>query len=162
MAMIVLSRGKTAIVDDTDYDWLIAGPKWTCDSKDYAVRHVYENGRRVMEKMHRVILSAPPNQNVDHRNTDTLDNRRSNLRLATMQLNGANRKKQRLHAGKPTKSAFKGVWFDPKRSKWIASITVNGHRRQIGRFLSETEAAKAYDQAAVGAWGSYARPNFSQ
>jgi len=46
MAVIALSRGKVAIVDDIDYDWLMAGPKWTCDSKNYAVRHVYENGRR--------------------------------------------------------------------------------------------------------------------
>jgi len=161
MAVIALSRGKVAIVDDIDYDWLMAGPKWTCDSKNYAVRHVYENGRRVMEKMHRVILRAPPEQDVDHRDTDTLNNHRSNLRLATMELNGANRNKQRLHAGKPTKSVFKGVWFDAKRSKWRATIRVKGHLRQIGRFLSEIEAAKAYDQAAIAAWGKYARPNFT-
>lgn len=161
MALITLSRGAVAVVDDADYAWLTNGPKWSCDAKNYAVRHVYAvDGRRIMEKMHRLILGAHPNQKVDHKNTDTLDNRRANLRLATVQLNGANRKKQLHYAGKPTKSKFKGVWFDPKRNRWRASIRINGKLQQLGRFLSETKAAEVYDQAATEAWNNYARPNF--
>ena len=161
MALIELSRGMVAIVDDADYDWLMDGPKWSCDAKNYAVRHVYDStGRRVMEKMHRLIAGAAPLQKVDHEDTDTLNNRRSNLRLATVKLNGANRKKQPKYAGKPTKSKFKGVWFDPKRNKWRTTIRVNNKLKQLGRFPSEIEAAQAYDKAAVEAWAEFARPNW--
>lgn len=161
MALITLSRGKEAIVDDTDYEWLIAGPKWSCDAKNYAVRHIYDStGRRIMEKMHRLIVGAAKGQKVDHEDTNTLNNRRNNLRLATVKLNGANRNKQSNYAGRPTKSKFKGVWYDKKRDKWRATITVNGKLTQIGRYPSEIEAAKAYDNAAEETWGPFARKNF--
>jgi hypothetical protein len=161
MALIELSRGMVAVVDNADYGWLMRGPKWSCDSKGYAVRHVYDaSGHRVMEKMHRLIAGAAPHQKVDHKDLDTLNNHHSNLRLATVALNGANRRKQRVYAGKPTQSKFKGVRFDPKRNRWRATVRINGKLKQVGRFPSEIEAAKAYDKAAAEAWSEFARPNF--
>jgi len=39
-------------------------------------------------------------------------------------------------------------------------VTVNGKQRYLGLFLDPIEAAKAYDRAALEAFGEFAVPNF--
>jgi hypothetical protein len=156
MALIPLSHGQVAIVDDSDFEWLRKGYKWSCDSDGYAVRHYYdENGKRKMEKMHRVIYGAKRGELVDHRNRNTLDNQRHNLRSSTYSRNGANRAKQ----SKPALSTFKGIWFDPKREKWRAALRFNGKTIFIGRYSTEEEAASAYNKKATEMWNEHARLN---
>jgi hypothetical protein len=72
----------------------------------------------------------------------------------------ANQRKGGMYAGKPTSSRFKGVTWDKRANKWLAQIVVKGQGRSLGRYLDETDAARAYDRAAREAWGSYARCNF--
>lgn len=108
---------------------------------------VYATSKHV--KMHSLILDVPM---VDHKNGDTLDNRRCNLRSATSSQNNRRRKSK-------GSSSFKGVSWDAKNLKWRASICV-GREINLGRFLSEEDAAQAYDQAALKHFGEYARCNF--
>ena len=159
MAEVILSNGGKALVDDSDLS-KISGYKWLKDSQGYAVCHTYsESGRRIMLKMHRVIVNACSSDLVDHRNTDErLDNRRSNLRIATHSLNGANRRKSPTHAGRKTTSKFKGVTWEYK--SWLAQVRVNGKLLRLGKFQNETGAAEAYDSAAVRHFGQFARTNF--
>lgn len=87
--------------------------------------------------------------------------RRQNLRVATKQQNGANRGK---FAGTFT-SQYKGVTNREKHladptAPWLARIRVNGKLIQIGRFVSEHEAALAYDAAAIQHFGEFAKLNF--
>lgn len=103
--------------------------------------------------LHRVLLGEPPCE-VDHRNGNGLDNRRSNLRLATHAQNLAN---TRPRIG--TSSRFKGVsWFRSKR-RWEAYICVERQKRRLGYFHDEEAAARAYDAAALEAWGEFALTN---
>lgn len=156
MAIIKLSRGKAAIVDDIDYTRLMTGPKWCCDSKGYAVRHIrLINGCRSMEKMHRLIIGAIPGQKVDHRDHNTLNNQRYNLRTATVRFNGQNRVRT---VGKKT-SVYKGVYMN-NWGKYRASIRVNGVAIHLGMFTKEETAAHAYDEAARRYFGEFARTNF--
>ena len=57
-------------------------------------------------------------------------------------------------------SKYKGVTWDKSRSLWIAGVKVDGKRFNLGRFKDEGDAARAYDAAALKAWGEYARLNF--
>ena len=57
-----------------------------------------------MISMHREIAGARDGEDVDHRNRDSLDNRRRNLRKCTKSQNGANRPAQRDNS-----SGYKGV-----------------------------------------------------
>lgn len=87
---------------------------------------------------------------VEHENRDRDDNRWSNLRKATNSQNQANAK------WSTNTSGFKGVSWQPSRGKWIAKITVNGLSKNLGRYDSIVDAAKAYRQAAIEAWGEFA------
>jgi hypothetical protein len=102
-------------------------------------------------------MDAPKGLLVDHRNSDSLDNRRTNLRLATHSQNQCNRRKR-----KNTSSRFRGVYFRKENRKWAAFISVAGKKIFLGYFDSETEAARVYDAAAKKYRGGFARLNFPE
>jgi hypothetical protein len=106
--------------------------------------------------LHRFIMSAPVGKLVDHINpSDTLDNRTSNLRLATKHENSHN---QRPRIGNSSK--YKGVSWYKRHSKWQVSIGVNGKRKHLGLYTAEIDAARAYDAAASESFGEFAYLNF--
>lgn len=106
--------------------------------------------------MHRLILerilNRPLNKDeyADHINGDGLDNRRSNLRLATRYENARN---ARLRKDSPFK--LKGVTKD--RDHWRARITVNKKQIYLGQFDNPEDAHKAYCEAAKIHHGEFAR-----
>lgn len=97
---------------------------------------------------------------IDHINGDKLDNRRINLRLATRTENEANKRKRRSHKGRATTSRYKGVSINPdRRKKYRAHITNEKKTRFIGSFLTEREAAEAYNREAIKEFGNFALLN---
>lgn len=154
MKTIPLTRGYVAVVDDEDYEWLVQWNWSYCESHPglmgYAVRSSYDE----MIYMHRAILSAPTGIRVDHANLDTLDNRRSNLRLAT-------RSQQGMHRSKRVggSSYYKGVCWDTQKGKWRAYIMKENRQTHLGLFTVEADAARAYNTAAQRFFGAFARLN---
>lgn len=146
---IVLTRGKVALVDDEDYEMLVAlGSRW-CVSDGYAFN-------RAHGRMHRFLLNAPAGVMVDHRNGDKLDNRRENLRLCDNSKNQANRKVSR------GMSPFKGVTWQKRvhgGGYWKAQIVVNGVLHYLGSFRTDLDAAAAYNVAAKKHFGEFAHLN---
>lgn len=155
--LIPLSRGLYALVDDVDYERLNVF-NWCASKADgtfYAVRSAGKRPHRRSEYMHRVILGVPDGLEADHINGDSLDNRRCNLRLATRQQNGRNRRAQSNNA-----SGYSGVFLNRVSNKWQAYIVVDRHTRYLKRFDTPEEAARAYDGAARQLFGEFARLNF--
>jgi hypothetical protein len=159
---IYLDEGLWTIVDSQDY-YRFGCFKWYLTAKDgkfYAVRNLtVDNTKTKMISMHREIINAPKGLLVDHKNTDSLDNRRENLRLATRSQNMQNMKKK--NKDKAT-SRFIGIWFDKSAGNWPSKITVNGKKIHLGRFHNEIDAARAYDRAAIKYRGEFARLNFPE
>lgn len=89
---------------------------------------------------------------VDHIDGDTLNNQRNNLRLASYRENSAN---QRMCSANT--SGFKGVYLH--KGKLVAYIRVNYRRIHLGAYQSKTEAAEAYDLAAIKHFGEFALTN---
>jgi len=157
MKKIPLSKGKFALVDDEDFEWLSKW-KWHARNKKhtfYAQRCTWFNKRTKSVQMHRAILGlTDPKIQGDHINGNGFDNRRSNLRRCT---NSQNRQNL-LHCR--GKSKYKGVYWHVKGKKWIAKIHLNKKSMHIGSYDSERKAAIAYDKKALELFGEFAKPNF--
>jgi hypothetical protein len=158
---IYLGEDEWTILDQQDY-YRLGNLKWGVCGHD---EHIY-GGRFIKTTksagikliyLHREIMNAPANLLVDHINSDTLDNRRANLRLATHSQNSCNRPKK-----SNTSSRFIGVSFLKQRKRWRAAIRHHGKRIWLGYFDSEIEAGKAYDEAARKYHGEFARLNFPE
>jgi hypothetical protein len=149
-----LSQGKTAIVDDEDYE-RVSSRKWHYNC-GYVKTNDYSNGHIII-KLHRFILNAPENMIVDHINGDKLDNRKENLRLCTQNENTKNARKRASATSK-----YKGVSFPKTRNKWQVQIQLNKKKMHVGYYTDEIEAAKAYDKKAAELFGEYAVLNFGR
>ena len=152
---ILLTQGKFAIVDDNVFEWL-AKWRWSvCGSKDrfYARRHCYIMGSALM---HREIMGFPDGCMVDHINGDSLDNRRSNLRLATHAQNNRNRVKTNSNSG------YLGVTWSKHNKKWLVRVCHDRKQHLVGLFNCAADGAKARDIVAVRLHGSFAGLNFPE
>ena len=150
---IPLTRGKFAIIDDADLEWLNQW-KWRYQYGQwggYATRRDSKDGYIYM---HRFILGISGKMEGDHINGDGLDNRRCNLRPCTSSQNKMNRRK-----GEGYTSLYKGVSWCSWTGRWRADIRSNGKRINLGRYDDEIDAAKAYDREARKLFKEFAKPN---
>lgn len=151
-----------ALVDE-DLFHELSQYRWTVDKAhsgwhtNYVRRRPYINGVRLNFYLHREVLrlrgiEIPPGYEVDHINRDGLDNRTSNLRLASKAENRRNRGKQ-----KNSTSRFKGVQ-SINNGGWVARIGAGrkGERLYLGYFTNELDAAVAYNEAALKLFGEFA------
>ncbi len=157
MKSILLTRGKSALVDDEDFD-RVNPFKWhavkTSSGNYYAARYgPGKKGSREYIYMHGFILGC---KGPDHRNGDGLDNRRENLRPATHQQNLQGKCRKRAN----TSSKYRGVFWAVREGKWMAAIHVGKRKPYLGSFSDELEAARAYDTAARRFFGEFAALNF--
>jgi hypothetical protein len=153
MKEIMLSRGKVALVDEEDFDYINQW-KWHYSDAGYAVRHPIGQNRKLLY-MHREIINTPANMETDHINNNRLDNRRINLRICTHSEN--------MHNGKipiANTSGYKGVRMPKNSKKWEVRIKVNGKGIYLGVFKDVIEAAHVYDNAANVYHGKFAKTNF--
>ena len=160
---VKLTRGKSAIVDASDYDWINQW-KWCADkSKNiwYSHRTIYNKeiigkGRFVKVRMHRLIIGAAKGEIVDHINGNGIDNRRENLQICSHSDNI-----QKGHH-RPNQYGYLGVSYseDCTIRHWKARISNNGKRYELGHFLTSKDAAKAYDEEATRIHGATAKLNF--
>lgn len=151
-----LSNGGFTLVDDEVADEL-SKFKWRKHISGYACFGVRPKGKKYkLVLLHRVINKTPDGMFTDHINGHKLDNRRSNLRNASIQQN--NRHSKKYKSGITSK--FKGVCLRKDRGTWLAIITINGRRKKLGTFRDEIQAALAYDKAAIDCFREFALLNF--
>lgn len=158
MRQISLSQGQFAVVDDADFEWL-NNWRWRASFKAdagifyvtrWSTKDEYGDGNRSIVLMHRFILGAPEGVMVDHRDRNTLNNQRYNLRLCT---NGQNQANCKARCGQ---SVFKGV--SRNKNMWRSRIKVKGEVR-CKTFKLEIEAAEYYDKVALEHYGEFALTN---
>lgn len=156
-AMLYVGSGMFAKCDWEDWP-RVMGYWWRLSTEREPTRYAqahdsHDTLKRKRVAMHRLILSARDGDVVDHINGDGLDNRRSNLRIVTIQQNAFN---QKHHGGS---SRHKGVSYRADSGTWRAYITKDGKRRYLGTFASEDDAARAYNNEAERLFGEHAKLN---
>lgn len=144
MREIELTKGKVALVDDNDYDWITQW-KWSARFDEgtksyYAVRqqkYIGNNGRPKYKTIYmaREIMNTPPNLICDHFNHNTLDNQKGNLRNITKMQNNQNVRGARVH-NKST--GILGV--RPHGKGFISNIYINGVREWSTTYLNIEDA----------------------
>lgn len=152
---IPLTKGYIAIVDEVDADLL--QHKWyaqNCNSRHYAARRI---DTKNIILLHRFILGRVLKvelttwQLCDHMDRDSMNCRRSNLRLATPIQNAHNQ-----GICKTNKSGFKGVALYQRDNVWNSSIRVDGKTLFLGVYNTAEDAAIAYNYAALKYFGEFA------
>lgn len=153
-AFVSGTRATVGIVDAVDVA-LVGAWNWTASNSGHMYRRKPKSAGGETIFMHHEVLGKAPGLEVDHINGDRRDNRRANLRFVTKAQNQMNR------VAVVAASGFKGVARNKKG--WSASIKkrvegkkVNYH---LGTFKTPEEAAAAYDRAAVGMFGEFAKTN---
>ena len=118
------------IIDLEDLDKVIIF-KWR-----YWKGRVYTGNKHPISIQHK-ILNIEPNSEfvIDHKNSNPLDNRKSNLRITTQKNNLLNRSKASNNT-----SGFIGMWYDNKRCKWCAEIRKDGIKCFLGRYDKKEDA----------------------
>lgn len=137
---IPLTQGQFAVVDSKDFEYLNQWKwhaLWSPGTKSfYAVRSGKRDSithKQQLIRMHRVIMKLKhgDGSQVDHENHNTLDNRRSNLEIATHRSNAENRRDQSVH-GVGIKKHIGG--------KYEPQVALNGKRRWLGLYATPEEA----------------------
>lgn len=154
MIPLKTTNGVTFYISDQDLT-AVSKYKWWADDLGY-VRSTTGNVR-----LYRFLLAAKPGDLVDHVDRNPLNNTRENIRLTSPSNNRANSKKM-LRKGKAL-SPYKGVSKKSgrKTNPWQVYICKNGRSRFVGVFASAVDAARAYDDAAIQLFGSFACTNES-
>lgn len=140
VAYVALNRGCVAVIDAADIP-LLTGTTWFAHEGAktiYVRRQESHDGRLVNVYLHRLLMGYPEGFTVDHCDLDGLNNRRSNLRLASMSQNAMNRRKRSDNS-----TGFKGVYKAQKGSRWLAKVSANGENFYLGRFATAEEAHEA-------------------
>ncbi len=155
VAFIKLSDGLSAQVDIECLD-LVSKIKWRAKKSIntvYAIaNHKISSGVYKTIYLHRVIINAPIGMQVDHIDMDGLNNKKSNLRLATRSQNQHNQK-----AKKNNTSGLKGAFWHKRYNKWYAIICKNRKMTFLGSFLTKEDAHKAYCDASKSMHGEFGR-----
>lgn len=145
---IPLTKGYHALIDVDDFYSL---PKnlWhtkTSNGLSYAATWV----KNQPQYLHRLIMNASNGMVCDHVNGNTMDNRKSNLRICTVLESNRNRGSN--------KNVYKGI-KKMAASIWQARIFVNRKNINLGVFENEDLAVIAYNNAALEHFGKFARLN---
>jgi len=156
------NSNKIAIVDHAEDFMKACRYKWSVSFRGgriYRGQHFPEaitakhKGKSIF--LHRIIIGAKRGEVVDHINGDIFDNRKSNLRICTQCQNSRNARKNRSGVT----SIYKGVSWKPINNKFRAQIQVDRRNIHLGYFYDQTEAALAYNAAAIKYFGEFARLN---
>lgn len=152
MKVITLTLDQITVVDNQDYKYLVKSKCWACYDPKKNGYYGYTNVDGKRKSIHRVILERKLGRPLDykkmcdHRNGNTLDNRRTNLREADRSLNSFNSK---IH--KSNILGVRGIRF--KNNKYVPRIKYKGKAYYLGTYNTLDEAIIARKTAEQMLYG---------
>jgi len=140
-------------IDDADYD-MVSQYRWAYRKCGTGGHHyIYRMGGGKEIPLHRILLSVRSGYMVDHRDGNTCNNKRANLRECTKITNARNAKRASNNT-----SGYKGVSWNKGKNKWKAYINYGGRQIFLGYYDKVLDAYGAYCQAGHELFGEFFRP----
>lgn len=102
--------------------------------------------------LHQFLTNAN-GKDVDHENNDTLDNRKSNMRVVMESNNSKNRKGRNRN----NKSGYRNVSLI--KGKWVVQLQIDGKNKRLGSFDDVHKAGKFAEEMRQKYYGEYAGKN---
>lgn len=134
---IIYTLDGTAFYFDKE-DYPLIQDKFWYNSNGYLYHCYVLDGKNHYVAFHRLIMNVDDNLYVDHKDRNTTNNRKSNLRICTHQENDRN-----SNLTSANKSGVLGVYFDKSRKKWTAVVTINHKEKYFGRYVNFDDAVRA-------------------
>lgn len=147
------SKGNEFIVDKEDFEKVKNHPYTWYVRNHEKEKYVISKVKGKELKLHNFIMNPKEGFIVDHINGKPYDNRRSNLRITTVNLNAKNKGLNRINT-----SGVSGV-HQTSKGKWVARIGVDGKRIHLGTFDLKEDAIKKRLDAEKYYYGEYSRVN---
>jgi len=141
---------------DLKYKEQIEKFKWFLKDGYVECNWCNENNKWQKMKLHQAIIYLSGqiienNQEIDHKDTNRLNNLEDNLRICTKAQNSHNQKIKSNNT-----SGYKGVTFHKRNKKYQAQIVINNKQKHLGTFKEIEDAARAYNAAAIKYHGEFA------
>lgn len=135
-------------IDESDLSFVTQW-SWHINCNGYVYRQFRdETGKCRCIFLHRELANTPDGFFTDHINRNKLDNRRSNLRIATKSQNAMNSASRKSSSGKT------GIRIKDN-GKFTARITINRKELHLGVFNTFHEASLARDAASKLYFGEF-------
>lgn len=150
-------RIRRCIIDTNDYE-MCSKYHWSVldNRKENNLTYAYTRKNNKTIGIHHLVYGKEADGvHIDHINHDGLDNRKKNLRIATVSQNAYNQRPQT----RKKSSKYKGVRFNKHFQLWEARIKKDRIYYVLGFFSTSWEAAQAYNEAAIKMFGEFAFPN---
>ena len=146
---------KRGFIVDSEDEHLLHKHLFYVKPDGYVVTNIVIDCKRSQISLHRMVM--PGVDLVDHKSRNKLDNRKDNLRPATVAESAHNKDKYKCN-----KSKYKGVTQSKRNGdKWESNIRVNGKKLYLGLFTTQEQAALLYDIAAKKHRKEFAVFNFN-
>jgi hypothetical protein len=153
--MTINIKGYEVLIDD-DLAPMILARQWHISDRKrgiyFATSIKHPDGKSRDIKLHRFIMSAPPDSLVDHRDGNWLDCRRQNLRVCTNAENSRNTPRKKSNT-----TGYRGVSYAPQSGKYRAGIKINGKQKHLGYFETAETAYMVYQEEAKKQFGEFYR-----
>lgn len=147
-AHIKVGRGMYTVIDAEDLEEM-SKYTWNAGNNSYVSARSKESKTIYMHR-----LLCPTDAEVDHKDHDPLNNRKSNLRPCTHSQNQCNKNVRRKN-----KHKWRGITWVEARKKWKATIRCDKKIIYLGLFSTAEEAGNSYLEAANKYHGEFARAN---
>jgi hypothetical protein len=143
-----LTYKKHKVFLDKEDLLLFLSVDWSISSQGYLVNQKHGT-------FHRIIMNCPENKLVDHKDRNTLNNRKRNLRITNKSINAQN---SRVRIG--SSCPLRGV--DKRGNSYRSYINFNKKRIYLGSSTDPYIAGTKYDLAAIYLYGEFAGLNFPE
>jgi len=152
MKILPISGGQQVLLDDGDFEAL-SKFRWTAQKRKHTFHAARYEGKKYVY-MHRLLVSAGPGEQVDHKDGNGLNNQRDNLRVATRAQNQMGYRHDCVQRGS------RGVYWHKAAKKWMARLVHNQKGVYLGLFNNKADAQQAYNEASQRLFGDFAQRNF--